>query len=255
MARDRYWLLVASVPLILCAAVRGETPPAAGPAAEAPLPKPQIPDLFGHQPAPEKNADTPPVAESEREVKRPQATAKSSAATAVTNENKRIDRQARDAAGWRFWDTVPLLSVLALIAVIVLILKRFLPARGLLNHGGLMEVIARMPLSGKQNLVLVKLGQRLLLLGVAPDRINTLCIVDDPQQTAELLGELASRRSGSMTRAFTKTFDNEAGRYFDSEQEQDATVAAGGHVRGLLDKVKEHLVVPVAGRSPGKPGG
>jgi len=151
-------------------------------------------------------------------------------------ESKGIAR-ADEGRSW-FRDLWPLLAVLAMIVAAALVVKRFLPGRRLWTGSGVLEIVTRTPLSPKQSLVLVKIGRHLVLVGVTPEQINTLCLVDDPEQVAMLLGEAASGRPGLMTQTFTRTLREEAGAYSHDPTERDVAAEAGTYVRGLLEKVR-----------------
>ena len=116
-----------------------------------------------------------------------------------------------------------------------------MPGRRMLASSGAIEVLSRTSLSGKQSLVLVRMGRRLLLLGVTGDEMNTLCVVEDPDQVATLVGEAAGGQPGSMTQMFARAFAEESQAYdpnlIDEEEEK---AEAREPVRSLLDKVR-HL--------------
>jgi flagellar biosynthetic protein FliO len=157
------------------------------------------------------------------------------------SEAKDVGRSRRNTASWSATDVWPLLSVLALILVLAWIVKRALPGRRVFAGSGVMEVLSRTPLSNKQSLVLVRMGRRLLLLGVTGDEMHTLCLVEDPDQVAMLVGEAASGRPGSMTQAFARTLVEEHRAYEDDAvEEAEQSSETGGQVRSLLDKVR-HL--------------
>jgi flagellar biosynthetic protein FliO len=196
-----------------------------------------LPELIRATPAAPAAESGSPASESAREIKRGEGTQGSSLAARA--EQRAIDRRAGAGASWRFTDIFPLLAVLGLIVAAALVVRRFLPARVTLGSGGAMEVLARLPVGAKQQLVLVRLGRRVLLLGVSPERMTMLCEVDDADQAATLLGEVASVRPGSSLAAFDNSFDEEAGRYLDEAIGEDVTMAAGGQVRGLLEKVRK----------------
>ena len=139
----------------------------------------------------------------------------------------------------RFWDVLPLAAVLALIAGLAIVVKRCMPARRLLTGAGVVDIVTRTPLSPKQSLVLIKMGRKLVLLGVCPERISALTTVEDADQVAALMGEAASRRPGSISSEFSETFNQEAGAYVDQiDEDVDLSAETGGHVRGLLEKVR-----------------
>ena len=101
-----------------------------------------------------------------------------------------------------------------------------------------MEVVARTTVSPKQTLVLVKLGRRLVLVGVSPDRMDTMATVDDPDQVALLMGEIESQRPESAAQAFVSSFGEQRRAYADPSMTEDPEAAVGGQVRGLLTKVR-----------------
>lgn len=72
-----------------------------------------------------------------------------------------------------FW----LLVVVALILVMGWLAKRF-SAFGHLNSQGRMKVLATLPVGNRERVVLVQVGQQCLLLGVAPNKVNTLHVLD-----------------------------------------------------------------------------
>jgi len=84
-------------------------------------------------------------------------------------------------------------TILALAMVVALIflaryLLRRLGSRGAAGGARPIEIVARVSLSARQQLVLVRLGGRLLLLGAGTDGIRTLTEITDPAAVAELTG-------------------------------------------------------------------
>ncbi len=73
---------------------------------------------------------------------------------------------------------------LALLAVLVVIFALAWIARRMRSLGdrtaGSLEVLANMPLGPKERAVLLKVGGAQILLGVAPGRVNTLHVLDQP---------------------------------------------------------------------------
>ena len=129
---------------------------------------------------------------------------------------------------------------LALAAVIGLILlmrwggRKFLalPAAA---SGGLMQVVARTPLAPRQQLVLVRVGRRLMVIGDSGGRLSGLGQIDDPDEVAALLGQArtpgpAAVGSGATFGAlFGRLGQNFGGRRGgrDDDTELDESAAAG----------------------------
>jgi flagellar biogenesis protein FliO len=91
------------------------------------------------------------------------------------------------------------------------------------RHPGLMEIVGRTVLSPRQSLCLVRIGPRLVLLGVTPAAVRTLDVIQDADLTAQLLGEAARRRSDSSTAEFARCLEREAQTYVPPDAELDET--------------------------------
>jgi len=74
--------------------------------------------------------------------------------------------------------TFALLIVLIAIFAVAWVARRM---RGFNNRvGGAIDVLADVPLGQKERAVLLKVGSKQILLGVAPGRVNTLHVLDEP---------------------------------------------------------------------------
>lgn len=81
-------------------------------------------------------------------------------------------------ARWYTNGFVALAAVLLLVAVLAWGIKRVAP-QGRLG-GTAIHVLSKTYLSSKQSLALVKVGNRVMLLGITPDHITHLTTIDDP---------------------------------------------------------------------------
>lgn len=238
-----FFLSLLMVPLGVAAQAEDDQPTAGG---HELLPRGELIEKFGPAsrpspgsetiaPASGSSEETASIPESQQPLKRQQA---QSTTMQFSGDQRRLERGDEGLGSWSFWNALPLLAVLAMIVAIALVVKRCMPARRMLMGAGVLEVVARVPLSSKQNLMLVKMGRRLVLLGVSPDRVSSLDVVEDPDEVASLIGEAASRKSDSMTSAFADTFRHEAHAYVDEPISPNAASSARGHVQSLLEKVR-----------------
>jgi flagellar protein FliO/FliZ len=79
--------------------------------------------------------------------------------------------------------TFALLIVLVAIFAVAWIARRM---RGFNNRvGGAIDVLADVPLGQKERAVLLKVGSKQILLGVAPGRVNTLHVLDEPLELSK----------------------------------------------------------------------
>jgi flagellar biosynthetic protein FliO len=153
---------------------------------------------------------------------------------------RRIERP-NGASGslWSVRDMLPLLAVLALIIGLAVLVKRYLAPKRLLPGTNGLEVIARTPISPKQNLVLVKMGPTLVLLGQTSERITSLAWVEDPDQVAGVMGQVAGHGRDKQD-AFGSTMLRERLSYElpDGELPEETTSMVHGQLRGLLGRLK-----------------
>lgn len=78
------------------------------------------------------------------------------------------------AAQVMFWLAV----VIAVIVFCGWLLRRFSGQH--FGGGSSMRVLASLPVSGRDRLALVQVGDQQILLGISPGRINTLHVFDEP---------------------------------------------------------------------------
>jgi flagellar biogenesis protein FliO len=108
-----------------------------------------------------------------------------------TRKNKGVD----SLSGWG--QTLLALGIVAgLIFVARMILGRFGRRVRIGDNGGVMEVLTRAYLAPKCQLLLVRLGDRLLLVGIGPNGPTALGEVSDPSEVESLLKALG--KGGAM---------------------------------------------------------
>lgn len=141
-----------------------------------------------------------------------------------------------------FW---PLFVVLGVIVVVLLAARKWLPRSRRLGGGPVLNVLARHYLAPKQSLCLVRLGRRLLLVGITPDRINTVAEITEPNEASEILAVLECTRPGSFTSVFAGLTQKDLGKEQHADPiEQCSPVAGrqldatGASVRQLIDRVR-----------------
>jgi len=121
--------------------------------------------------------DAAPGSAATRPVKKPEA-----------QDDKTLSRDGGWGSGW-LQTAGALALVIALIFLARFALRRLAPSAGRTAAGGKIEVLARTNLSPRQQLCLVRMGRRLLLVGSGPEGMRTLAEITDPAEVADLLGE------------------------------------------------------------------
>ncbi len=146
--------------------------------------------------------------------------------------------------------------MLALGAVIGLILalrwggKRFFGAAAAARPTGVVRVLARSMLAPKQQLMLVQVGKRVLVVGDSGGRLDRLSEITDAEEVAELVGQLRREREDSTVKTFSSLFRREE-RGFDGAGESagapeaaavgDEGVAAEEPGKASLDQTQREL--------------
>ena len=122
----------------------------------------------------------------------------------------------RGAAGWA--RTIG--SLAAVVALIMLLAWGYRAVAGgplsLAGRGrvaGLIDVVSRTAVSPRQTLVLVRIGPRMVLLGVSPERIERLDNIDDAELVSRLAGVAQSGRADSPSGEFREALREQEARY------------------------------------------
>lgn len=92
--------------------------------------------------------------------------------------------------------------VIGLFLLFVWLTKRAAPKSMLALPGEVVEVLGRAPLNAKQQMQLVRLGNRLLLLAMSPDSAETLAEISDPDEVDRLTAICRQNAPGSVTDTF-----------------------------------------------------
>ncbi len=101
---------------------------------------------------------------------------------------------------------------------------------------GLIDVVSRTALSPRQTLVLVRVGPRMVLLGVSPERIDTLETIADEALVARLAGAAARERPDSISAEFRQALHDQQQRF-----EAEAPPAHDGAADATRDDLTERL--------------
>lgn len=167
----------------------------------------------------------------------------------VTRSDKKTDLS--DPGGLSLWrGAAALLAVLVLIIALAVLWRRFNPGARAWTQAGCMQVLVRTSITPKQSLCLIKLGNRLLLLGISPNHIASVATIDDPEEITHLLGLIESRSANSISATFNGIINREKQSYAIDEDGFDLTESdnvrdefpkyskAKGELTNLLQKVK-----------------
>ena len=119
--------------------------------------------------------------------------------------------------------------VLGLFLVIVWAVRRGMPRGAGMLPGEAVEVLGRAAFVGKQNVHLVRCGNKLLLVCVSPGSVQTLTEITDPTEVERLTSLAQGRRAvaGSFREAYEQFADPpHQPRYFTERQAEEVSFAS-----------------------------
>lgn len=169
-------------------------------------------------------------------------------ASGGSSQSTKEKESSNNISVWRSMGS--LIVVLALIVGISFIFKRFVPSANRFSKDSGLEVLVRCGVGPKQSLCLVKMGPRLVLIGLSPNHMASLDVVTDDEDVAAILGRVETASPDSITNSFGKYFRQESGQFTESpnepsepyEKDDLAEVRqihlARRELSSLLDKVK-----------------
>jgi len=105
--------------------------------------------------------------------------------------------------------------VLGLFLLVAWMMRRTIPAANAVLPGEVLEVLGRAALAGRQQVHLVRLGSKLVLVSVTPAGMEALSEVTDPEEVQRLTSLCRQAHPNSSSAVFRHVF-----RQFTGEQEQ-----------------------------------
>jgi flagellar biogenesis protein FliO len=146
-----------------------------------------------------------------------------------------------------------LVIVLALIFLLRYLSQRMFGKTIAARSSRAVQVLSRNVISPKQQLLVVRVGRRLVVVGDSGQQMNALCEITDPDEMAALIGQLHEEKRESGGNPFGAMFGragsefasaNEPSRPVDVADEDDGSTGPSGvddtrdELNGLMDKVR-----------------
>ena len=122
-----------------------------------------------------------------------------------------------------------------------------------------MQVLARSPISPRQSIMLLRVGQRVIVVGDTGSQMNPLSEITDADEIASLLGQLQEDNANLPTKAFgamVRRFRSDMGADEESPEDQNETESGSAgemseettedpaisgtreEITGLMDKIR-----------------
>lgn len=102
------------------------------------------------------------------------------------SETDSPEKKSENVPGLFFRMIANLLLVLAAVFLLFYFLKRFAPRQNQPGSKGIIDVVGEYPLTMKARLSILRFGSKLILVSIGGDRVETLAVIDDPAEIAEI---------------------------------------------------------------------
>lgn len=115
---------------------------------------------------------------------------------------------------WSYTRTaLALAGVIAVIFGLRYVAQRYLKLPSPTSAGAVVSLLGTTPLGPRQQLMLVQVGRRLLVVAGQGGQLSSLCEITDPDEIAEMVGRLNTSRSRAGEGAFSSLFARVAERF------------------------------------------
>ena len=122
---------------------------------------------------------------------------------------------------------VALGAVIAIILLLRSLLQGLTGKRPIAKANPLVKVIGRCPIASRQQVVLLKVGRRIVVVGDAGSQLSPLAQITDPDEVAALLGQIQAS-TGRMAKSVFSGWFSKAQEVFPStDQDEDEPRAMG----------------------------
>ena len=169
-------------------------------------------------------AGTPVEDVRKRVIRRSQPASDGSATRPTTQRASAAANGARPPAVTGGFDLRRLVTALAVVLLLILLARwfarRFFGVAGAARSTRAVQVLSRSTLSPKQQLMLIRVGRRLLVVGDGGGQLNTLSEITDADEVAALVGQVQDDHSARATKSFGSLFGRMQGKFGEAEQHE-----------------------------------
>jgi flagellar biogenesis protein FliO len=174
--------------------------------APAPVPAP-APEAAAPEPLPAAPAPAPLTSLEQKAIRKP-----STSQPAAGSSSGAIAASPKVPSGIASVAQVgaALAIVIGLIFVGKAIAKKYVPSVKAAAHKGIIEVLARHPLSKNQSIVLIRIGSQIVALNQGKDQSQSVLVISDQTEVAKLMGQIDGQSPKSIQAGFNRLLANAA---------------------------------------------
>lgn len=146
------------------------------------------------------------------------------------------------------------LAALGIVIALVFLIRWALRRGGVVStaapRSSVVEVLSRTTVAPRSHVVLMRVGQRILIVSDSPAGMRTLSTVQEPDEVAELLGSIDAAAPASMTSSFQGAMSKLTSQWSDTpagDAQDDDNLPDEGlgidRTRGALSSLRDRLSV------------
>ena len=135
---------------------------------------------------------------------------------------------------------IALAIVLGLIFVLRLAAKWMFPAVAAPRSTDAIRLLSRMMISPKQQILLVQVGRRVIVVGDAGSQLRPLSEITDPDEVTVLIGQIGEEQSRASSKTFGSLFGRAKGGFEETSEDDPEEREHDGEpvLAGLTEKVR-----------------
>jgi len=86
--------------------------------------------------------------------------------------------------------------------------RKFVPGAGTSNGKGVIEILARHPLTKNQSIVLVRIGSQIVALNQGKEASESVLVISEPMEVSRIIGQIEGKSPASMQAGFNRLLAN-----------------------------------------------
>ena len=167
-------------------------------------------------------------------------------------ENERLN-ESTDKAGTGMPGVDTVVKMLMWVGVVIVfiyaaayVIRRYVPSARNMFGSGVIKIVGRTYISSKQYLLLVKVGSRVVMVGVTGGAMSALAEISDPDEAKRITDEVAAQSGHSIAGSFKKMLNQADEDYGSGEVEGGSHVRTETELSGLrkeLDAVTQKMTL------------
>jgi flagellar biogenesis protein FliO len=165
---------------------------------------------------------------------------------AANNSSNAISSSGKPDSAWLLNTLAALGAVIGLMLVLRAVVMRAVGKNAGTSRSPAVEVLSRSVVAPRSNVLLLRVGRRILVVGETPSGLRTLSDVSDPEEVASLLTLIEAAKPNSVTQTFAQALGQLNSEYTPEQRLIDEGGDENEHridrardgVSGLLSKLR-----------------